>query len=122
MKRKLCLGVLVCLVAGLVALAADASGTWTYQTEGRRGPQTVTLNLKASDDTLTGSVSGGRGGAVEISDGKVNGDDISFSVVREFNGSQITTKYSGKLSGDTLNLTIEGPRGDPRTVTAKRSS
>jgi hypothetical protein len=122
MKTKLSWGVLVCLVAAMVALAADASGTWTYQTEGRRGPQSVTLTLKASGESLTGSISGGRGGAVEISDGKVNGDDISFTVVREFNGNQITTKYTGKVSGDTLNLTIEGPRGEPQTVTAKRSS
>lgn len=122
MKTKLSWGALVCLVAAMVGLAADASGTWSFETQGRRGPQTATLTLKASGESLTGSISGGRGGAVEISDGKVNGDEISFTVVREFNGNQITTKYTGKVSGDTLNLTIEGPRGEPQTVTAKRSS
>jgi len=119
--KKIYLAVLYCLVA-LAAIAADPSGKWTYETQGRRGPQTVTLTLNASGDTLTGSISGGRGGAVDISDGKVHGDDISFSVVREFNGNQFTTKYTGKVSGDTLNLTIEGPRGGPQTITAKRSS
>jgi hypothetical protein len=114
------------LVAGLllamVALAADPTGKWTYETQGRRGPQEVTLTLKASGDTLTGSISGGRGGEVEISDGKVSGDDISFSVVREFQGNSFTTKYKGKVSGDSIELTIEGPRGGPQTVTAKKSS
>lgn len=119
MKLKI-LGLLVCFAA--LVLAADPSGKWTYETQGRNGPQTVTLTLKASGDSLTGSMSGGRGGPVDISDGKVNGDNISFSVVREFNGNQFTTKYSGKVSGDTIELTIEGPRGGPQTVTAKKSS
>jgi hypothetical protein len=66
--------------------------------------------------------SGGRGGEVEISDGKVSGDDISFNVVREFQGNSITTKYKGKVSGDSIDLTIEGPRGGPQTVTAKKST
>jgi hypothetical protein len=118
---KIYLLVLACALA-VVALAADPTGKWSYEMQGRNGPQTVTLTLKASGDTLTGSLAGGRGGEVNISDGKVNGDDISFNVVREFNGNQITTKYTGKLSGDTLNLTIEGPRGGPQQVTAKKST
>ena len=121
MKIKIYSGLLMCLLAAL-ALAADPSGKWSYETQGRRGPQTVTLTLKASGDALTGSISGGRGGDVEISDGKVNGDDISFSVVREFQGNQFTTKYTGKISGDTMNLTIDGGRGGPQTVTAKRTT
>ncbi len=121
MKTKIYFCLLVCLGA-LMVWAADASGKWTFETQGRRGPQTVTLMLKASGDTLTGSISGGRGGSVDISDGKVSGDDISFSVVREFNGNSFTTKYTGKVSGDTIELTIEGPRGGPQTVTAKKSS
>ena len=118
---KIYLFLLACALA-VVALAADPTGKWTFETQGRNGPQTVTLTLKASGDTLTGSMSGGRGGEVNISDGKVNGDDISFSVVREFNGNQFTTKYTGKVSGDTINLTIEGPRGGPQQVTAKKSN
>jgi len=115
-------GILLACAMAFVALAADPSGKWTYETQGRNGPQTVTLTLKASGTSLTGSVAGGRGGPVDISDGKIDGDNISFNVVREFNGNSITTKYTGKLAGDTLNLTIEGPRGGPQTVAAKKST
>src|SRR5271156_3916097 len=111
--------ILLALALAVVALAADVSGRWTFETEGRGGAVTNTLALKADGGALTGTISGGRGGDVEISDGKVNGDTISFSVVREFRGNTFTTKYSGTLSGDELKLTIEGPRGGPRQVTAK---
>jgi len=110
------------ILLAMVALAADPTGKWSFETQGRNGPQTVTLTLKASGDALSGSISGGRGGPVDISDGKVAGDDITFSVVREFQGNSFTTKYKGKVSGDSIELTIEGPRGGPQTVTAKKST
>lgn len=113
--------VLLAFALAVVALAADATGKWTFETEGRAGTVTNTLTLKAAGGALTGTISGGRGGDVEISDGKIDGDKISFSVVREFRGNSITTKYTGKVSGDEIKLTIEGPRGGPREVTAKRT-
>ncbi|MGD0438259.1 MAG: hypothetical protein ABSB86_17505 [Bryobacteraceae bacterium] len=114
--------VLLAFVLATVALAADVSGKWTFETEGRNGTMTNTLTLQASGGSLTGTISGGRGGDVNISDGKIDGDKISFTVVREFRGNTFTTKYSGTVSGDELKLTIEGPRGGPREITAKRST
>ena len=71
-------GILLAFAMAFVVLAADPSGKWTYETQGRNGPQTVTLTLSASGGSLTGSIAGGRGGEVNISDGKVDGDNISF--------------------------------------------
>ena len=121
---KIRLALLSCALAAVVAFAADATGKWSFEQQGRNGTQTVTLTLKADGDNLTGNISGGRGGPVDISDGKVSGDAISFTVVREFQGNKLTSKYNGKLSGDELKLTIdaEGPQGKmpTREVTAKR--
>src|SRR5438034_11281043 len=80
--------------SGISAIAADASGTWTWSRPGRNGgdPQKSTLKLKVDGDKVTGTLSApGRGGAAtdtSISDGKVKGDEISFSVTREFNGNK----------------------------------
>lgn len=97
--------------------AADATGTWTWSRPGRNGgeAQKMTLTLKADGEKLTGSVSSpGRQGAeprkTEITDGKVKGDDISFSVTREFNGNKMTMKYSGKVSADTIKGKTESER------------
>jgi hypothetical protein len=103
-----------------VSFAADIDGKWTAQVEGRNGPRTETLMLKASGNTLTGSIEG-RGGAVQISNGTVDGDQVSFTVVREFRGNQVTQQYKGAFSGGELKLTMSGGRGEPVQMTYKKS-
>jgi hypothetical protein len=117
---KFRLALLSCALA-VVVYAADASGKWSFETQGRNGPATQTLNLKQDGGSLTGTLTGGRGGEVQISEGKVDGNNVSFTVVREFQGNKINIKYNGVVSGDEMKLTIETGRG-PQEVTAKRSS
>lgn len=103
-----------------VSFAADIDGKWTGQVQGRNGPQTQTLMLKADGNTLTGTVEGGRGGPVDITNGKVDGNNVSFSVVREFGDNKITQEFKGMLAGGELKLTISGGRGEPREVSYKK--
>jgi len=124
-------------MAGFAALAADVTGKWVAEVQGRNGnTQQMTFTLKAEGSALTGTVMGGMGGrrggggggapqAAEISNGKVDGDKVSFEVKREFNGNEFVTKYEGTLSGDTLNLkeTRNGQNGPTtRDISAKRST
>jgi len=102
-----------------VSFAADIDGKWTGQVQGRNRSQTQVIMLKASGNTLTGSVQGGRGGPVDISNGAIDGDNVSFSVVREFGGNKITQEFKGTLAGGELKLTVSGGRGEPREVTYK---
>ncbi len=114
-----------CLMSALI-WAADATGKWTAEVQGRGGnTMTVNMNLKADGDKLTGTVSG-RNGDTDISDGRIDGDNVSFKVVREFNGNQITQSYKGKLDGDTIHFTVtmEGGNfsgGQPRQFDAHRA-
>ena len=85
-----------------VARAADnPTGTWKWEVKFNDQSREVTLKLKLEGDKLTGSMSG-RNGDTAIEDGKYKDGDISFSVTRERNGNKMTSKYSGKLSGDTI--------------------
>jgi hypothetical protein len=44
---------------------------------------------------------------VDISDGTTDGNNVSFKVIREFNGNQFTQQYKGTLSGaGELNLAV----------------
>ena len=114
-----CLIALTALTLG-VSFAADIDGKWTGQVEGRNGPQTQTLMLKADGNTLTGSVQGGRGGAVDISNGTIDGNNVSFTVIREFQDNKITQQFKGSVSGGELKLTVSGGRGEPREITYKK--
>jgi hypothetical protein len=103
-----------------VSFAADIDGKWTAHFEGRNGEQTQTLTLKASDNVLTGTMQGAQGRAAEISNGKIDGDSISFTVVREFRDNKFTQEYKGTVSGSDLKLTVSGGRGGSREVTYKK--
>ncbi len=103
----------------LTAFAADVTGTWKGQIEGRRGPQDVTFTFMQSGNTLTGSINNGRGDQ-QISDGKVDGDNISFVVNLEFNGNSVKQEYKGAVSGSEIKFTRSGGRGNPVEFTAKK--
>ena len=106
-------------IFALCASAADVTGKWMAQIPGRQGNQDVTFNLKQEGSTVTGTMGTGRGDQ-QISDGKVDGDNISFAVNLEFNGNKITQNYKGTVSGSEMKLTREGGRGNPIEFTAKK--
>jgi len=114
--------ILFLLLAAVAAFAADVSGKWVGQVPGRNGQtREVTFTLKADGGTLTGTVSG-RQGDVQIADGKIDGDNISFTETREFNGNSVKLIYKGKISGDEIKFTREREGGEPAEFTAKRGS
>jgi hypothetical protein len=101
LMTKLIIPALLMLGISGAALAADITninGKWTAEVQGRNGTVTQTLVLNASGNALTGSFEGARGGAVDISDGTIDGNNVSFKVVREFNGNQFAQQYKGTLS------------------------
>ena len=113
------------VVLAVSAFAADVTGTWKASQPGRKdgAPREVTYKLKADGDKLTGSMSGMGPDDVAITDGKVKGDEISFTVKREFNGNAMVMMYKGKVSGDEIKFsqTTEG-RDQAREFTAKRAN
>jgi len=113
--RKYIVGMSALLVIGLCALgmAADIDGTWESERQGRQGQGTTitTYIFKSDGAELTGTISGGRGGDMEITDGVIDGENISFTVVRSFNDNEMITKYKGTVSGDELLMTSEREGG-----------
>ncbi len=114
---------LVCIAAVLsfvvVASAAAVDGKWKAEFETPDGQtRTNTFTFKAEGEKLTGSVTG-QAGEAPIQNGKVSGDGISFSVVRNFGGQEVTIQYKGKISGDTIQFTVDFGGGGFE-ITAKR--
>ncbi len=94
----------------LMALAADISGAWSGQMAGPGGGDGFALSFtfKQEGMTLTGTVAGPQGDPIAISDGKVDGDKVSFSI--SFNG--MTFKHEGTISGEEIKMTMKSEGGD----------
>jgi hypothetical protein len=100
MKRIAAVGIVLALVG--VVLAADPSGTWKWETNFGGKTRENTLKLKLDGDKLTGTMLGRDNQEIPIENASIKDDTISFSYTREFNNNKFTTKYNGKLSGDTI--------------------
>jgi hypothetical protein len=138
MTKKLLFVGTILLVVALAAMAADSiTGKWVYETPGRGGgaPRQTTMDLKADGNKLTGTVTGGMGGMggggqapapSQVSNGKVDGNNISFEVTRETPNGNMTTKYEGAVSGAEMKLKVTrtGQDGTPMTTeyVAKKST
>lgn len=115
--------VLACLsVFSAIVLAADLTGKWVAQVPGRDGQTRETVfTFKQDGGALTGSMTGRQGREIPIADGKISGDAISFTVTMERGGNTIQWNYSGKVSGDEIQMKREGGQGEPRQFVAKRA-
>ena len=103
--KKLLAATLFVALTSVAAFAADFNGKWTAEVPSRQGgTMTNTFTFKVDGAKLTGSMSTQQGD-VDITNGKVDGDKVSFEVVREFNGNSMTTKYEGTVAGDEMKLT-----------------
>jgi hypothetical protein len=105
-----------------VALAADISGKWTGDMPGRGGETApATFTFKVDGDKLTGSLTGPQGD-IPLQEGKVAGDQISFSTTLDFGGNSIKIVYKGTVSGDQIKMSREREgSGQAREFTIKRS-
>jgi hypothetical protein len=106
----------LCLTAFAFAADASPAGTWKWTIQGRQGGQGFeqTLKLDYKDGKVTGTLLGMQGGQFSvpdtaISDASFKDGHLKFAVTREFNGNSFTTKYEGKVDGDTIKGSYERP-------------
>jgi hypothetical protein len=126
MLRKIGLAALLFALGTVSALAADFNGKWTADVQGRNGnTQTITFDFHVDGSTLTGKVTTPRG-ETDISNGKIDGDNISFDQTMNFNGNSFTLNYKGTADGaDSIKFTRTfGGGGDrpPQEFVAKRAA
>jgi hypothetical protein len=119
MIRKALLAVLVFALSSVTLLAADFNGKWTATVESPRGTQTLTFDFHVDGAKLTGTVTTPRG-EVAISDGKIDGGNISFAQVMNRDGNEFKMTYTGKIEGDTIKFTRQAGDRPAREFTAAR--
>ena len=123
MKLRVCVLLIAVFAIPILVLAqASVTGTWTGEVQGGRGPQPVTLNLKADGGKVTGTSAGGRGGDVPIENGTIMGDTVKFTTKQMGRGGEVTLTWTGTLKGDELSFTrmADGGQGQPQMFVPKR--
>jgi enterochelin esterase-like enzyme len=108
MKNRL----LLVLLTGCAttALAADVSGTWKAEFDTQIGVQKYTYTLKQDGATITGKANaevGGEKREVELKEGKLDADTISFVEMLNFQGNDLRITYRGKVTDNGIAFTRE---------------
>ena len=108
---------------GAASAAGVASGSWTVNLNGPQGPVQLTLNLQQQGSALTGNVVSPFGTAA-ISEGQVNGNDITFSYTAEIQGNQIPISGRGTIEVNSIRgtLTFAGQQAEFTGTRTPRSN
>ncbi len=109
-KRMLLIGAVILSTLVVTAWAADVSGKWIAEAPGGQqgGTSEITLVFKVDGSTLTGTLDNSQvPGAIEIKDGKIEENDISFHVLRAFGENEMKVVWKGTVSGDEIKFTRE---------------
>ena len=102
--KNLTICVTLLLLVAAVAFAADVSGTWTASFDTQVGQQNYTYTFKVDGGKLTGTAKSNLGEGT-ITNGTVNGDDITFTENLNYQGMALQIAYKGKISGDEIKFT-----------------
>jgi hypothetical protein len=95
------------------AAPVDPSGTWRWEYElgGEIMKDSLLLNL-GPDNKVVGNYKGRSDKLVEIQDGKIEGDKLSFNLGLDFQGTPIKLEFTGKIRGDAIDGNVVVVAGD----------
>lgn len=102
--------------------AADVSGAWKGSWDFNGNTMPVTINLTRSGESVTGTIEGMGAAPIEIHDGKVDGDSVTFWINTDYQGQTYALTYKGKVSSGQIEFqfgTADGAWGS--NVTVKKS-
>lgn len=100
--------------------APDLTGSWkgAFDFQGTSVP--LTFHLTAAAGVVTGTVEGLPTSPIEIHDGKVDGDAVSFWINSDYEGQTYKVVCKGKVSADGIKFTLgteDGSWGTELTAT-----
>ena len=99
--KKLIIVLVALMAASLLAEGADITGKWTTW---KKGDPPVVLQFQTSGTALTGTVRIGSLSALEILDGKVVGNQLSFKTMIPEGDDHYPMKFSGRRSGGRIDF------------------
>ena len=106
MKRKILFTtLLVCFFIGAFAFFADLNGKWTGVLNAPDGNQyPLNYTFKIDNDKLTGTGQAPQG-SIDLTEGKVKGDSLSFAI--DVNGVKVINSGKYFSAGDSISLNVD---------------
>ena len=109
------------LLFACVASAADVTGKWKGKADTPAGPVERTFVFKVDGTKLTGETASDMFGKSTIDNGKIDGDNLSFTITLKYGGNEVQANYKGKVDGDQIHFSVEVPNaGSTVEYTAQR--
>jgi len=84
-----------------------AAGTWHWTLPKADGQERYRLRLRQRFQTVSGTLEAD-GQPQTLSGLRIQGDRLSFTLVREVEGKKVTAAFSGRIAGDALSGTVIG--------------
>jgi len=98
---------LAILILAAPVLAADVDGKWVGSIAGPGGEIPVGFTFKADGEKLSGTQTGPDGMDIPFKDGKVEGNNITFTVTIDFGGMPFTINYKGVVATEQIKLNAD---------------
>ena len=87
---------------------AKVAGNWDFSFTSPQGAANWRIKFDQAGDTLRGSAATDFG-QLDVTDGWITGNDMSFALHLNFNGQMIQVNFAGKVKGDTVQGSIDVP-------------
>ncbi|HEV8544433.1 MAG TPA: hypothetical protein VGR78_18750, partial [Verrucomicrobiae bacterium] len=97
------LAILLAMVLDNDIQAAEVTGVWTSEFESPIGRMKYTFDLKADGEKIEGKATRlfeGETLATKLTEGSLEGDEVSFVEVVPVDDRRIRIEYRGKIAGD----------------------
>ena len=102
---------------------ANVAGNWDFSFTSPQGAANWRIKFDQAGDTLRGSAATDFG-ALDVVNGWISGNELSFTLNLNFNGQAIQVNFAGTVKGDTAqgNVDVPGVGIQPFPFTAVRAT
>jgi hypothetical protein len=87
---------------------AKVAGSWDFSFTSPQGAATWRIKFDQAGDTLRGTAATDFG-QLDVTDGWITGNDMSFALHLNFNGQMIQVNFAGTVKGDTVQGNVDVP-------------
>ncbi len=106
------------------ASAADISGNWKATADFNGQAMERTFTFKVEGTKVTGETTSSMMGKSAITNGKIEGDNVTFNIKVKFQDNESDLTYKGKVNGagTEIKFTVDGVGGQTIEWVAKKTS